>query len=239
MVKENGGAEAPPAASVERRHLCLGRLPADGVGRVVDRTLERLPGLADDSFVGGDGALGGHAKRVRLHAHVGGEFTLALCLAIEADRTIEVLIAAVVGELGGRISRFSDCAGVELASTVRGADVSADDPLKVNLHCAFTQAVPERVGGFDDEPLMQIADAVAVLDRKAEAFGDVLRMCRVGSGEPDHFESGALAKRDDTGAGASGTSRFGHGEFLIWFRRRFDPAPAGPPFGCGRRAPPG
>ena len=46
-----------------------------------------------------------------LHAHVGGEFTPALGLAIKADRTIEVLIAAVVGELGGRISRFSDCAG--------------------------------------------------------------------------------------------------------------------------------
>ena len=103
---------------------------------------------------------------------------------------------------------------------MRRPDVCSDDPLKVDLHGAFTQAVLERVGGFDDEPLMQIADAVAVQDRKAEAFGDALRLRRVWASEPDHFESGALAKRDDTGAGARGTSSLGHGEILSRFRPR-------------------
>src|SRR3954471_8448537 len=156
LLWKRRGAEAPRRRSVERRYLRLGRFPADGVGRVVDGTLERLPGLADDLFVGGDGAFGGHAKRVSLRAHVGGEFTPALCLAIEADRTIEVLIAAVVGELGGRISRFGDCPGVELAGAVGRPDISTDDPLQVDLHGAFTQAIPECVGGLDDEPLVQV-----------------------------------------------------------------------------------
>jgi len=109
-------AEAPRRrlVLVERRHLRLGRLRADRLCRVVDRALERLPGLTDDFFVGGDGALSGHAKRVSLRAHVGGEFTLALCLAIEADGTVEVLIAAVVSEFDGRLTGLGDRAAIEL-----------------------------------------------------------------------------------------------------------------------------
>ena len=41
-----------------------------------------------------------------------------------------------------------------------------------------------------------------------------------GQAKPDHFESGALAKRDDTGAGARGTGSLGHGEILSRFRPR-------------------
>ena len=69
------------------------------------------------------GALGRHAERVGLEGHVGREFALALRSAVEADGAVEVFVAAVVGKLGGRVTRFGHRAGVELAGAVRGADV--------------------------------------------------------------------------------------------------------------------
>ncbi len=74
-------------ASAESRHLRLGRLAADGDPGCPGSTLERLPGLADDFGVGGDGPFGRHAKRVRLKADVGREFPLALRAGAEPDGT--------------------------------------------------------------------------------------------------------------------------------------------------------
>jgi len=73
---------------------------------VFDLPLEGLPGLADDLLIGRDGALGRHAECVCLQAHVGGELALALRLAVEAYRTVKILVAHVVGELGGRVTRL-------------------------------------------------------------------------------------------------------------------------------------
>src|SRR6476659_939125 len=84
---------------------------------------------------------------------------------------------------------------------------------------------------------MQIADAIAVEDREAEAFRDALGLRRIGASETDHFERRALAKRDDTGAGARGTSNFGHGEILSRFRLVSDPARGRLSLGCGRQEP--
>lgn len=66
VMRENGGAEAPPVASGERRHLHLGRLAADGLAGLLGLPLEGLPALADDLFVGCDGALSRHAQGVGL-----------------------------------------------------------------------------------------------------------------------------------------------------------------------------
>ena len=53
-----------------------------------------------------------------------------------------------------------------------GADIGSDDALQVDLHGAFAKSLVERFGRLDDQPLVQVADAVAVEDRGAEALGD-------------------------------------------------------------------
>lgn len=78
--------------SSESRHLQLGRLPVDRLARILDRALEGLPGLADDLLVCGDGTLRGHAQGVGLERHVGGELSLALGGAVEADGSIDIFI---------------------------------------------------------------------------------------------------------------------------------------------------
>ena len=66
---------------------------------------------------------------------------------------------------------------------------------------------------------MEIAESVAVEDGEAEALGDAGGLGCVRANEPDHFDGGAAAKRDDAGAGAGCASGFGHGEVLFWFRQ--------------------
>ena len=62
------------------------------------------------------------------------------------------------------------------------ADIRADDTLQVDLHRTVAEPVLEGVGGLDDEPFVQVADAVAVEDRQAEALGDAERLRRVWAG---------------------------------------------------------
>jgi hypothetical protein len=107
-VEEEGGAEAPPAASRECRHLNLGRLAANGLASMFDQSFEGLPALADDVLVGGDGAFGRHAQRVSLNADLGSEFAFALRGAVEADGTVEIFVAAVIGEFSSCVSRFGN-----------------------------------------------------------------------------------------------------------------------------------
>ena len=109
---EEGRSRSSAGGSAEGRHLEIGRLAADGLAGIFDLTLVGLPAFADDVLVGGDRTLGCHAQRVRLKAHVGGEFALALGVAVEADRTVEILVAGVVGELGRGVSRASVTAWV-------------------------------------------------------------------------------------------------------------------------------
>ena len=94
--------------SAQCGHLQLGRLAVYGLAGVLDGPLEGLPGLADDLLVGGDSALGGHAKGVGLKGHVSGELTLALRGAVEADRTTDIFVPLVAGRFGRRIASFSD-----------------------------------------------------------------------------------------------------------------------------------
>jgi hypothetical protein len=82
---------------------------------------------------------------MRLKRHVYGELTLALRGAVEADRTVEVLVADVVGGLGRGVARLRQGAGVELACPVGGADLGTDDALQVNLHRPLAEAFIERV----------------------------------------------------------------------------------------------
>src|SRR6202171_3934920 len=138
---EKGRGHGPPEWLAERLHLKFGSLPTDGLAGEFDMPFERLPGFANDLLVGGHGALGGHAERVGLEGHVGREFTFALRSAVEADGTVEIFVAAVVGELGGRVTRFGDGAGVELAGAVGRSDIGPDDALEVDLHRALAQAV--------------------------------------------------------------------------------------------------
>src|SRR5258708_18627522 len=98
------------------------------------------------------------------------------------------------------------------------ADIRADDALQVDLHRTIAEPVLEGVGGLDDEPFVQVADAVAVEDCEAEALGNAERLDGVGAGEADHFEGRAAAKWDDAGGGASGTGGLGHDESLFLLR---------------------
>ena len=76
--------------------------------------------------------------------HVGREFSFALRGAVETDGTVEIFVAAVVGKLGGRVTRFGHRAGVELAGAVGRSDIGADDALQVDLHRALAQTVRAR-----------------------------------------------------------------------------------------------
>ena len=49
--------------------------------------------------------------------------------------------------------------------------LETDEALQVDLHGAFAKSLVERCGRVDDELLVQLADAVAVKDRQAEALG--------------------------------------------------------------------
>src|SRR5438128_2636255 len=84
----------------------------------------------------------------------------------------------------------------------RRADIRADDALQMDFHCAVAEPVFEDGGGLDDEPFVQVANAVAVEDREAEALGDTERLGGVGTGEADHFQGRAAPKWDDASAGA-------------------------------------
>jgi hypothetical protein len=46
----------------------------------------------------------------------------------------------------------------------------------VDLHGLFAQAFGTAIGRFDDQPLIQAPDPVAIDDRGAEAFGDLERL---------------------------------------------------------------
>jgi hypothetical protein len=166
-----------------------------------------------------------------VRAPVGRELALALRLAVEADGAVEVFVAGVVREFGSSLARLGHGAGVELAGAVRGADVGPDDALEVDLHRAVAEPVLEGVGGLDDEPLVQVANAVAVEDGEPEALGDAQRLRRVGAGEANHFECRAAAKRDDACCGARGAGGLGHGVVLSRFHlgcdRAFAVAPSG------------
>src|SRR5262245_4323093 len=82
---ENGrGRSLARCGSTECRHPEFGRLAIERPAGVFDRQLGGLPAFTDDLFVGCDGALGRHSKRVRLQE-------LAFAPAVEADRTVEVL----------------------------------------------------------------------------------------------------------------------------------------------------
>ncbi len=95
-----------PSGSAKCRHLQFGRLAVDGLARIFDLPLERLPGFANNLFVCGDDALGRAAERMRLDAHIGRELSLALGIAVEPDRTVEILVAGIVGRLRGRVPSF-------------------------------------------------------------------------------------------------------------------------------------
>jgi len=232
--KEKAGSP-PPIVSAESGHLSLGRLAVERCARVLDRSVEGLPGLANHLFVGGHRALGRHAQRVGLNTHVGRELPLALGGAIIADRPVEILVAGIVRCLGGCVARFGDGAGVELSGAMRRSDEGSDDPLQMDLHGLFAQAFGEAVGGLDDQPLMLAANAVAVDNRVAEALGDLQRLDRVGAGEADHFECGAAARLLRPGVGAIGGGGLGH---VCSFRfSRSGSGPCRSALRCGRPEP--
>jgi hypothetical protein len=166
---------------------------------------------------------------VGLERHVGGELPLALGGAVEADRATDILVAIIAGGLGRRIAGLGHGAAVELAGAMSGTDIRSDDALQVDLHGAFAKSFVEGCGRVDDELLVQVADAVAVEDRQAEALGDEGALCGIGAGEPDHLDCGALAERDDAGAGAGVGSFLGHAIFLLRFPEAWTgPMPALP-----------
>ncbi len=61
------------------------------------------------------------------------------------------------------------------AGAVRRADEGADDALKVDLHRALAEPIGQSARSLDDEPLVHGADAVAIEDGQAEAFGGAFR----------------------------------------------------------------
>ena len=117
--------------------------------------------------------------------------------AVEADGSVEIFIAVVVGELGGRVTRLGHRAGVELADNVGRSDIGADYALQMDLHLALTQPLLQRMSGFDDEPFVKVANAIAVEGGKAKTVGDAVGLRGVGTCEPNHLERGAAAERDD------------------------------------------
>lgn len=121
----------PPATSTEGRHLSFGRLAIERSARVLDRPVEGLPDLADNLFVGRHRTLGCHAQRVGLYTHVGCKLPLALGAAVIADRTVEILVAGIIGSLGGCIARLGDSPAVELSGAMRRSDEGSDDALEV------------------------------------------------------------------------------------------------------------
>ena len=167
-----------------------------------------------------------------LKGHVGGEFTLALRGAVKADRTADIFVPVVAGRFGRRIASFGDGAAVELAGAMSGTDIGADDALQVDLHGPFAKTLVERRGRVDDELFVQVADTVAVEDRKAEALGDERALRGIRAGEPDHLQRGAFAERNDAGAGARIGSFPGHDMSFLRFSRSSDRPLAGPPSGA-------
>jgi hypothetical protein len=158
------------ACSGERVHLERGGLAVDGLPCLFDRAFEGLPTVANILFVGVDCADRRHQEGVRLKAHVGSEFALALGGARHPDRSVKVFVAGVICRLGCRITGLADRAGIELASAVRRADVGADDALQVDLHGAFLQPFRERGSRLGDEIGIGLTDTVAVEKGKAEAL---------------------------------------------------------------------
>jgi hypothetical protein len=87
---------------------------------------------------------------------------LALGLAVEADGSVSVFIADIVGKLGRGVARLGHGLRVELARAVGRADIGSGDALQVDLHRPVAQTLAQGLTGLDDEPLMQIADALAI-----------------------------------------------------------------------------
>jgi hypothetical protein len=100
---------------------------------------------------------------------------------------------------------------VELAGAVRRSDISTDDPLQVDLHGAFTQAILERGGGLDDEPLVQVADAFKTPKRTKGGQSDNVRkrsaglqtglLTRSGGRRPRRSEPLARTQAYESGGG--------------------------------------
>jgi len=70
---------------------------------------------------------------VRLQAHIGRELAFALGRTIEPDRTVKIFVAGVIGALRRGVPRLGNCARVELACAMSGADKRTDNTLKVDL----------------------------------------------------------------------------------------------------------
>lgn len=69
MVRKN-------VPSIEGRHLGRRRLAVKRLARIVDRTIEVFPDLADNLLVGRNRAFRGHPERMGLDSHVGSELAL-------------------------------------------------------------------------------------------------------------------------------------------------------------------
>src|SRR5690606_16175922 len=125
-------------------------------------------------------------------------------------RTVEILIAGIVGGFGRGIASLAYRPAVELAGAMGGTDIGTDNALQMDLHGPFTEAFAKAVGCLHDQALVLVTDTVAVEDGKTEAFRDQGSLDTIGTAEPDHFERGALAKLDDPGGGTGGACGFGH-----------------------------
>jgi hypothetical protein len=117
---------------------------------------------------------------VRLNAHVGCEFALALGGAVVSDWTIEILVPVIARTLCGGVSCFGDSAAVELPGTMGRSDIGADDALKVDLHCPFAKPIGKGGGGLNDQALVQVANAVTIENGCPKAFSDLQRLGFVG-----------------------------------------------------------
>ncbi len=95
---------------------------------------------------------------------------------------------ARLSKFRGEITGLSDRAAVELSGAVGGADKQSDDALHVDLHGLFGEAILEGIGAFYQLAAVEVADPVAVDERKAEAFGYAQCLGCIGAGAPDHLE---------------------------------------------------
>ncbi len=123
-----------------------------------------------------------------------------------------------------------------------GPDIGANDTLEMDLHRPLAQALGKAVCGFDNQPLMQIADAAAIDHGGPETLRDQQCLCGIGASEPNHFEGGSLAELDDacrrTGRLTGGGSGLCHEGFLFGFSSGDPKRPlAAPSLGCGLEKP--
>ena len=191
---------APPARAEPRpaplpggrsgRHLEGGHLDGGGLARNAGsgrrRGLVGFPVLTGDVGVGCDRTLGRGQQGEGLQRHLGGEQAGALGLALEAGRTVAVLVAVVVEQLAGELHRGRLLGAVELRGPEGGTDEGADDPLQVDLQGLLVQRRPERLGGRGDVLPGRVADAVVVDGVEAEGADEVVgqAVMRGEAGEP-------------------------------------------------------